>query len=1259
MKNVVLIFALFFAMNLFAQSTHTIDFEPGGTGSEWEWIVTENADNPPLEFVANPDASGINTGATVAQFIVRAGGNPWALTFTDDNGIFTFDADNAIVKIMVHKPNISNVAIKFEGIGPVIEIPVANTLIDEWEELTYDFSAAIGSSFSRMVVIPDFTFDPRPGDRMVYLDNIQVPEGALLPPPAEPTDAPPVPTHAAENVLSIYSEAYTNLAGTDFNPNWGQSTAVTVDYNAAGNNTLRYQNLNYQGTQFAGGQDVSEYEFIHVDFWTANSTVLNFYLISPGNEIGYSLPITPETWVSVDIELADFVPPVNLSDVFQFKVDGNGTVFFDNWYFWKASYDPATDASLSDLMVDDATVPGFSPETFSYDVVLPIGTTEVPEVTAETTVEEASAEIIPAAALPGTTQVIVTAQDGETQQTYSVNFSIAPEVPVSEYCETLVYHFGIIDIPQSAIYLTIKNLDAQSVFVEIESATESPVDDLILNVPAGVGLSGNDFSVPGKISNTMIWNDTPPAEFEMNVLWSFEDFEGNWQLSETPITVPFAAICEPAGPAMITFRVDMSEFGGTYNNVYVSGSFNDWSGEANPMSDPDMDGVYETTIELENGAYEYKFTLDNWNIQEEFSGDEPCIVTNNGFHNRALEVSGSEVLPAYCWNSCNECGFVPDIFDVTFSVDMSEFEGSYDNVYLNGNFNGWCGDCTQMFDPDMDGVYEVTIELASGAYEYKFTLDGWSQQEMFSGGEFCTVTNSGFTNRFVEISETTEIPTVCWNSCYACGEGPQPKDINFRVDMSQFGGQFNNVFVSGSFNGWCGDCNPLADPDGDMIYSGVLSLNPGEYQFKFTLDNWAVQEEFIPGDPCTITLDGYTNRYLLVEEEAVLDIVCWNSCDACPKYKAGWQGISSNVIPENPALGEVFAPVLDDMTIMLSNNGIFWPAFNINTIGNWDTYNGYKVKFINGVDFEFGGAALDDRTVTFDPGISYVPVLSEGPASVNDLIVPLGTAIDFMFDLTNGLIYWPDGGILPGNTVGLETLHPGFAYLTKFNQTTTIDFSNPMPLPKSAGITINQPTAPALWNEVAFTGIQHIISIQANELMAGDYVGVFDADGTCSGYAFYDGNSDVLPLVVYANDITTETKDGMAEAEAMTFRILRDGAELDVTAVYDQSIANHDGNFAENGLSIVTELKMGTTGLDATNVSSFTIYPNPANGIFNIAPNGEGNFDVTVTNITGQQVLATTINGTTAISLEGQPKGVYFISLANSSTSIVKKIIIE
>lgn len=423
MKKLLLGLIMLVALSVFAQSTHTVNFETPGVGADWTWIVVENASNPPLEFITNPVSGGINTSATVAKFTAKATGNPWALCFTDSDGTFTFDASNSVVKIMVYKTVISNVAVKFEGFSAPVEIQIPNTLINQWEEITYNFAGSIGNTYSRIVIIPDFA--ARTEDHVVYFDNIQVPNGVPVGPLPEPTTAPPTPTHAAEDVISVYSDSYSNISGTNFNPNWGQSTIVTLNYVAAGNNTLKYENLNYQGTQLTN-QNVSLYQYFHVDFWTPNATNLSFFLISPGPvETPYSLPITTESWVSLDIPLSAF-SPVDLSNVFQFKVVGNGTVYFDNWYFWKNPSSPGTDATLSDLKVNGTTIDGFTSGTLNYDYELPVGS-PVPTVTATTNDPLASLVVNNAVSLPGTTNVVVTAQDGISTLTYSIDFILTPD----------------------------------------------------------------------------------------------------------------------------------------------------------------------------------------------------------------------------------------------------------------------------------------------------------------------------------------------------------------------------------------------------------------------------------------------------------------------------------------------------------------------------------------------------------------------------------------------------------------------------------------------------------------------------------------------------------------------------------------------------------------------------------------------------------------------------------------------------------------
>lgn len=165
-----------------------------------------------------------------------------------------------------------------------------------------------------------------------YADNIYFYNASTA--PAAPTTQAPVPTHPAANVISVYSDAYSSITGTDMNPNWGQATAVSV-VQVQGNNTLKYAGLNYQGIQLGSSQNVSAMAYLHLDYWSATSTSLKVFLISPGPvETAYTLQVPTTGWRSLDIPLSSFAP-VNMSDVIQLKFEGNGDIFLDNIYFRK------------------------------------------------------------------------------------------------------------------------------------------------------------------------------------------------------------------------------------------------------------------------------------------------------------------------------------------------------------------------------------------------------------------------------------------------------------------------------------------------------------------------------------------------------------------------------------------------------------------------------------------------------------------------------------------------------------------------------------------------------------------------------------------------------------------------------------------------------------------------------------------------------------------------------------------------------------
>ena len=88
-------------------------------------------------------------------------------------------------------------------------------------------------------------------------------------------------------------------------------------------------------------------------------------------------------------------------------------------------YVASTDATLSDLTVDGETIEGFDPNIFEYDYEVATGD-PIPVVGATANDPNATVDITQTVSLPGTAEVLVTAEDGTTTNLYTVNFLYTP-----------------------------------------------------------------------------------------------------------------------------------------------------------------------------------------------------------------------------------------------------------------------------------------------------------------------------------------------------------------------------------------------------------------------------------------------------------------------------------------------------------------------------------------------------------------------------------------------------------------------------------------------------------------------------------------------------------------------------------------------------------------------------------------------------------------------------------------------------------------
>lgn len=271
MKKIYVLLTLLAGIYNATSQNAPIDFEAGGNGADWTWTVFENDTNPPLEIVANPDPSGINTSETVAKFTALQLGQPYAGVESmhgSDIGTFDLTASNALVNIMVYKTKISDVGIKYvtPSGGAQMELKVANTVVNQWELITIDFSDYIGlgetTGLDQIVIFPDFI--ARDADDVIYFDNISF-----------------GPFESGENIeLPVDFELDTDYGLIGFE---GAESTVVANPDTSGENTSEtvVETIKTEGAQFYAGTamgldapiDFSESEIISIKTWSPKADI--------------------------------------------------------------------------------------------------------------------------------------------------------------------------------------------------------------------------------------------------------------------------------------------------------------------------------------------------------------------------------------------------------------------------------------------------------------------------------------------------------------------------------------------------------------------------------------------------------------------------------------------------------------------------------------------------------------------------------------------------------------------------------------------------------------------------------------------------------------------------------------------------------------------------------------------------------------------------------------------------------------------------
>jgi hypothetical protein len=391
MKKITFLFAVLISFLGFSQQQqYLLGFEPSTpSGDIANWVSFENP-NPAISIVTNPDPDGVNTSSASkvmkVDFAQASACYAGIINGHGTLGTWRFDTavpNNVTVSMQVNKSIAGKVGIKFVTPlnGTVIEVTTNEGLVstlNEWVTLSWNISGlntveqASPRSNDQFVIFVDFTCGgaDRASGGTLLIDNVTW-NANKLSDPATCTDgiqngietgidcggncapcsgqtpltaAPTPPARNAADVVSIYSNAYSNVTLSELPTTWSTLASFTP-IQIQSNDTWRLTGCEFLGmvTNYTSGVDISTMETMHIDYWTPDAPGISVKIVNTvdGGEAIASLGTTVSgSWQSIDVPMSVFAtsnPNLNKTKITQLLIDpaSPNILFIDNFYFYR------------------------------------------------------------------------------------------------------------------------------------------------------------------------------------------------------------------------------------------------------------------------------------------------------------------------------------------------------------------------------------------------------------------------------------------------------------------------------------------------------------------------------------------------------------------------------------------------------------------------------------------------------------------------------------------------------------------------------------------------------------------------------------------------------------------------------------------------------------------------------------------------------------------------------------------------------------
>ena len=374
---------------------------------------------------------------------------------------------------------------------------------------------------------------------------------------------------------------------------------------------------------------------------------------------------------------------------------------------------------------------------------------------------------------------------------------------------------------------------------------------------------------------------------------------------------------------------------------------------------------------------------------------------------------------------------------------------------------------------------------------------------------------------------------------------------------------------------------------------------------------------------------------------------------------SGWSMFSTYMTASDMAFDAVVSSIVDDIAIAKDFNGsAYLPEYSFNGIQNMQVGQGYQIKTDTIVTLTVDGSynAPEANPIALVQGWNMIGYLRLQPADASLVLADLttDTIIQIAKDY-NGSAFLPEYDFN-----GIGDFEAGRGYQVKTTEAATLtlnangsDYNRTVALNTTFNKTNHFGYAVNTGSNMTITILNDAWEVSPT---IGDEIAAYNADGILVGSAKY--TSPVTVLTVWGNDATTNTVDGLVNAEGMSFKVWNKRYNSTDKLVVKNWIEG------SNAYEVNAVNQIGQIGYvsNSINSSTFGLYPVPANKELNLDLTLDLSQEVTVTlyNLIGKVMNVATYSlekglNTVLLDVESLKDGTYLCKVLTNNGEITRK----